>query len=64
MEHFLLRLMNCDRTFTVRYKELGWNIYCSVQGTGMEHLPLGVRNFDGRVTLRYKELGWNISCYV
>jgi len=40
MERFLLCIRKWDRTFTLRYKELGWNI-----------LLLGKRNLDGTSTV-------------
>jgi len=67
MEHFLLGIRYFDVTFTVRYnvfggtftfrcKELGWNIYCLVEGDGMLHLLLGIRKCGVTITGSYKEL--------
>jgi len=71
MQNILLGIRNRDRIFTVKYKELGWKIYCLVLESRMEHLKLGIRNWDGTFTVRnknwngtftvrYKEVGWNI----
>jgi len=54
MEYLLFDIRNWDGTFTVRYKELEWNIKYYVQGTGIEHLLLDLRYSDEKLNVRLR----------